>query len=72
MEGRVPMLSAFGKRCKRTKQTLCPLSGTQKVVLCRKRLHQASLFTFCASEKNVFVCYYFSFRVRNTKWIRWP
>jgi len=32
------MLSAFGKRRKRTKQkaTLCPLSGTKKVVLNRK------------------------------------
>ena len=36
------MQSTFGKRCK---QWLTPLSGTQKVVLNRKHLHQAHVFT---------------------------
>ena len=44
--GRVPILIAFGNRCRRSKElTLTPLSGTQKVVLNRKRLLQAYVFT---------------------------
>ena len=45
---RIPMLSAFGKRlCSGVIATLEPLSlsGTQKMVLNRKRLRQAHVFT---------------------------
>jgi len=55
--GRIPKLSAFGKRLLRHKQPQqhlhgsdgTPLSGTQKVVLNRKRLRQVHLFTLFLS-----------------------